>query len=40
MQKFIWLNEELVNNGYAEWIPSPYTPLDEGLEGAVGGIEQ
>lgn len=43
-QKFIFLNEDLVNNGYAEWLVQPEAAAaaasGEALEGAVGGIEQ
>lgn len=40
LQDFILLNEDLVNRGYAEWLPPPpQVHEDGGLDGAVGGVE-
>lgn len=35
LQQYVFLNEELVNRGYAEWVT--YQQQEE-VEGAVGGV--
>lgn len=39
LQNFIFLNEELVSRGYADWSTTGCQSAEEVIEGAVGGAE-